>query len=237
MEMGHTALTASPSLRVSLKRGLARQVIGAAERDAADLPTLFRMAAELRPNAKSADRVAARIKTRPGVARVAMNADHKGITIVARAVREVEARVQGETVFHETGLIYLRAIVRFCVSGIGFQLSAASFCRHAIERLVERSDASIETAVLPHIDTEALAIFRGWDRATLIAEAGDEFYPAEAPGVWAGGHDRMAIDPDWGLSNTSGGLPLFSVRTFLSETEMRPTVWLRWKNDPHCRMV
>jgi hypothetical protein len=55
--------------------------------------------------------------------------------------------------------------------------------------------------------------------------------------LWAGGHDEMALDPDWNLSNATGALPVFSVRTFLSEPEMRPTLWLRWKDDPSCRMV
>jgi hypothetical protein len=47
----------------------------------------------------------------------------------------------------------------------------------------------------------------------------------------------MGLDPDWRLVNASGRLPIFSARTFLSEAEMRPTVWLRWKDDPACRMT
>ncbi|MEI2776048.1 MAG: hypothetical protein V9G19_08775 [Tetrasphaera sp.] len=45
----------------------------------------------------------------------------------------------------------------------------------------------------------------------------------------------MALDPDWNLTNRCGRMPVFSARTFLSPAEMRPTVWLRWKNDPACR--
>lgn len=237
MQMNHAAFAGSPALRVSLKRGLARQAITMAERSVADVPGLIRMASDLRPNAKSAERLAERIARRSGVARVALTPDRKGLTFVLRSVRDVEARVTGETAFHETGLIYLRVRVGLVGRKLGFHLSAASFCRHALERLVERSDIPLDAALLPRVDAEALAIFRGWDRAARIEEAGDEYYPAATPGVWAGGHDEMALDPDWNLTNGCGMLPVFSARTFLSPTEMRPTVWLRWKDDPSCRMA
>lgn len=237
MQMNHAAFARSPALRVSLKRGLARQAIAIADRDAADMPGLIRMAAGLRPNAKAVERLALRLKGRPGVVRVAMAPGGKALSFITRAVRAVEARVEGATVFHETGLIYLRARVGMMGPGLGFQLSAVSFCAHALERLVERSDIDLQTALLPQVDAEARAIFRGRDRAAGIEEAGDEYYPAETPGMWAGGHDEMALDPDWGLSNGCGRLPVFSARTFLSEAEMRPTVWLRWKDDPACRMA
>ncbi|THD84326.1 hypothetical protein E7811_00810 [Aliigemmobacter aestuarii] len=237
MQMNHAAFARSPALRVSLKRGLARQAIATAGRDAPDMPGLIRMASGLRPNIKAVERLALRLKVRPGVARVTMAPGGKALTFVTRAVREVEARVEGATAFQETGLIYLRARVGMAGPMLAFQLSAVSFCVHALERLVERSDIALQTALLPQVDAEAQAIFRGWDRAARILEAGDEYYPAASPGLWAGGHDEMALDPDWGLSNGCGRLPVFSARTFLSEAEMRPTVWLRWKDDPACRMA
>ena len=237
MQMNHAAFARSPALRVSLKRGLARQAIATADRDAPDMPGLIRMAAGLRPNAKAVERLALRLKGRPGVVRVTKAEGGKALTFLTRAVREVEARVEGATVFHETGLIYLRARVGMMGPILGFQLSAVSFCAHALERLVRRSYIDLQTAMLPQVDAEAQAIFRGWDRAARIEEAGDEYYSAETPGLWAGGHDEMALDPDWGLSNGCGRLPVFSARTFLSAAEMRPTIWLRWKDDPACRMA
>ncbi|MEH7829837.1 hypothetical protein [Gemmobacter denitrificans] len=237
MQMNHAAFACSPALRTSLKRGLARQTIAMADRAASDMPGLFRIAAGLRPNAKAVERLALRLKGRPGVVRVAMAPGGKGLSLITRAVRAVEARVEGATVFHETGLIYLRARVGMVGPILGLRLSAVSFCAHALERLVERSDIDLQNALLPQVDAEAQAIFRGWDRAARIEEAGDEYYPAASPGLWAGGHDEMALDPDWGLSNGCGRLPVFSARTFLSEAEMRPTVWLRWKDDPACRMA
>lgn len=236
MQMNHTVFAGSPALRVSLKRGLARQAIGMAERSPADMAVLIRTASELRPNAKSAQRLAARIAGRAGVVRAALTRDRKGLTFIARTVRDVEAQVSGETAFHETGLIYLRVQVGLAAGRMGFQLSAVSFCRHALERLVERSDLPLDAALLPQVDAEAVTIFRGWEHAARIAEAGDDYYPAAYPGVWAGGHDLMALDPDWSLRNASGHLPVFSARTFLSPAEMRPTVWLRWKADPACCM-
>lgn len=236
MQMNHAAFARSPALRLSLKRGLARQAIAMAERDAPNLPGLFRLAAGLRPNAKAVERLALQLKVRPGVTRVSMARNGKALTFTTRAVREVEARVEGETVFQETGLIYLRAAVGMTGPMLGFHLTAVSFCAHALERLVERSGVDLQSGLLPQIDSEAQAIFRGWDRAARIEEAGDEYYPAATSGLWAGGHDEMGLDADWNLLNACGRLPIFSARTFLYEAEMRPTVWLRWKDDPTCRM-
>lgn len=237
MQMNHAAFARSPALRVSLKRGLARQAIATADRSAPDMPGLLRMAAGLRPNAKAVERLALRLKGRLGVVRVSKAQSGKALTLIIRAARQVEARVEGETAFHETGLIYLRATVGMVGAMLGFRLSAVCFCAHALERLVERSDFDLQGALLLQVDAEAQAIFRGWDRAARIVEADDEYYRSETPGLWAGGHDEMALDPDWGLSNGCGRLPVFSARTFLSEAEMRPTVWLRWKDDPACRMA
>lgn len=237
MQMNHTAFARSPSLRLSLKKGLARQAIEAANRTSADLPALFRLAVDLRPNPKGLERLALRIKGRPGVSRVALAPKEKALTFIARAVRDVSARVEGEQVFRETGLIYLRARVGLVGPSIGFHLSAVSFCQHALERVIERSCLPIDHPLLPQIDEEARAVFRAWDRDARIIDGDDEFYPAGLSGLWVGGHDELGMEPDWNLFNTSGSVPVFSARTFYSENEMRPTVWLRWKDDPTCRIA
>lgn len=237
MQMMHADFSRSAALRTSLKRGLARQALSEADREGADLSALFALAAGLRPNPKGLDRMAARLRAQRGVARVALTPCHRRLSFTARVVRWVEARALGETAFHETGLIYVRSRADRTGSRFGFRVSAVSFCCHALERLVERSDVPL-IALLSTIDTEAQAIFRGWDRGARIVEQGDEYYPASGSGVWAGGHDTMRLDPDWGLSTDAApSVPIFSVRTFLSATEMRPTVFLRWKDDPTCRML
>jgi hypothetical protein len=46
------------------------------------------------------------------------------------------------------------------------------------------------------------------------------------------------MEDDWGLFGRGDmKLPVFSARTFLGEAEMRPVVWIRWRNDPNCRMI
>jgi hypothetical protein len=237
MEVTHADFGRSTVLRTSLKRGLARQALSEAERESSDFPALFALAAGLRPNSKGLDRMAARLRVRRGVSRVAIAPNRNSLSFTARAVRQIEAQVLGETAFHETSLIYVRARADMAGSRFGFRVSAISFCGHALERLVERSDIPLK-ALLPLIDVEAQAIFRGWDRGTRIVEQGDEYFPASAQGVWAGGYDGMSLEPDWGLSNnTTQSVPIFSVRTFLSPVEMRPAVYLRWKDDPTCRIL
>lgn len=238
MHMHHAAFARSTAVRASLKRGLARQTLTEAQRESADLPTLFGLAAGLRPNPKGVERTGARLKSRPGVARVTLSPCRRSLTVTTRTLQDIDARVQGETAFHETGLIYLRVRIDMKGGRLGFGLSAVGFCRHAVERLVERSSLPLDVPLLPALDAEAQAVFRNWDSATRIMDDGDEFYGAAVPGVWAGGYDAMKADADWGLAGGNEPLiPIFSARTFLSPAEMRPTVFLRWKDDPTCRMV
>lgn len=236
MQMNHLAFAHSPALRKSMKRGLARQAIASAQQTTPDVLGLIQMAGRFRPNEKSMARLAVRLQSRSGVIRVSKPPGGKVLTIVLRAVRDIEAQVEGEKVFQETGLIYLRATVRLTAIGVAFNLSAVSFCCHAMERLVERSKFSFDTPLLKQIDEEALTVFRAWDRAASIVDCQDEFYPSASNGVWAGGHDEMELDPDWQLVGGRGKMSIFSARTFLSPEEMRPTLYLRWKDDPTYQM-
>lgn len=238
MQMTHADFSRSTAIRASLKRGLARQALTTAERESADLPALFAIAAGLRPNPKGLDRIATRLGTQRGVTRVDLTSCRKSLSFTARTIRQVEARVQGETVFRETGLIYLRARAAMASGRIGFRISAVGFCGHALERLVERSEVRLDAPLLQVIDAEAQAVFRGWDSQARIVEGDYEFYSASTLGVWAGGHDGMCLEPDWGLStDLVPAISIFSARTFLSPAEMRPTVYLRWKDDPSCRLL
>lgn len=238
MQMTHADFNRSTALRTSLKRGLARQALAEAGRQGADLPGLFGLAAELRPNPKGLERMAARLAVRAGMVRVALSPCRRRLAFTARALHRVEARVGGETAFHEAGLIYLRARAEMAQGRLGFRIRAVGFCGHALERLVERSEVPLDRALLPVVDAEAGAIFRSWDRGAWIVEGGDEFHRAAAPGLWAGGHDGMAADPDWGLATRDlPPVPIFSARTFLGPGQMRPTVYLRWKDDPACRIL
>lgn len=60
MQGTHADFDRSTVLRISLKRGLARQALSEAERESSDFPALFALAAGLRPNPKGLDRMAAR---------------------------------------------------------------------------------------------------------------------------------------------------------------------------------
>ena len=236
MQMNHSAFEApTPALRRALKRGLARQAPDLAGRSAPNPSEIFGLLSGLRPNEKSVERLAQRLKPRSGLSRVARTHGGKGLSVIFRMRREIEARVAGAPLFQETGLIYLRAECFQFAGKMAFDLKAISFCCHALERLVERSDLPL-TGLLPQIDAEVAQMFAGLRAGADLTDGGDQFLPARVGGVWAGGEDEMAMDPDWGLRNACGHLPLFSARTFLSEAEMRPTLFLRYKNDPRCQM-
>ncbi|WP_431298466.1 hypothetical protein [Tabrizicola sp. BL-A-41-H6] len=232
MQIQHSDFATKASIRCSLKRGLARQAMRHAEATEADLPRIVALAAAVRPNLKSLQRLAVRVQGQIGVVRVALTSDGAGVIAFVRNVRQVRTQVEAREVFTEAAIVYTRMEIR-CSWGVAtYRISRASFCLHALERLVERSDVVTDRPLLTWVDSEALQILRAIKRGQDFQEDGDHFVPAIASGVWAGSVDAAGLEEDWGL--TSAGpdvVPFFSARTFLSMDQMRPTVWLRCCGD------
>lgn len=227
-------------LRRALKRGRAREAFAHAAATEADMAAIVDLGAGLRPNLRSRDRVARRLARVPGVVRVSGGADG-GLVVLARSRRQVVTRVEGVEVFAEDALIYTRVDILVGLKRPRFGLIRASFCMHALERLVERSQVPLDTPLLPLLDAEAGRLLRRLGSGELIVDADDQFVPAGTgrsgppaiEGVWAGAVDTCDFDPGWGLIRT-GAAPVlvFSARTFLGPDQMRPTLWLKWNRDP-----
>ena len=224
-------------MRVSLKRGLARQTMDHAERCEADLPALFALARDLSPNGKAVDRMAGRIVKKAGVVQVSRSTE--GLVVVVRNMRHLVNIADGANVFAETALIYTRIHIKPGRHGPAFYLNRASFCRHALERFVERSQVALNLPMLETVDAEAVRLLRDQASGRMIGVGEDSLIRAVAPGAWAGGVDQIFPEDDWGLTLCDGAtrLPLFSVRTFLGPAQMRPTVWLKWNDDPLMQMA
>lgn len=222
-------LTRSHSVRASLKRGLAKQVVRAALRTDADLSRLFRDTVLLRPNRRSAERLARRTGKRQGVVSTAIAASGR-MVFVARNVRHVSNRVDCEEVFEETALIYTRASLRASGGTVLYRICRASFCLHAIERFIERSSCAIDAGLLSRLDAEAVGLLKSLNRTHIICHDGDSYLSADAEGVWAGSVDESGLEPDWCLDG-SAPVAMFSVRTFLGPDQMKPEVWLKWNGD------
>ncbi len=225
----------SIALRRSLKRGLARQAYAQAMEG--DLARLAKMARDLAPNGKSRDRLAVRLQGLHGVVRVGLVGDE--VVAVLRHRRQVTMRVQGADVFQEDALLYTRVAMRARRGSTGFRLTRASFCLHALERLVERSSVALDRPLLASVDAEAVAVLRACVRAEVIADGDDHFLRATGQGLWAGGFDESELEPDWDLAyaNSEARVPVFSARTYLSPDQMRPTLWARWQGDPSLTMM
>lgn len=224
-------LAASHSLRVSLKRGLARQALDHAERSQASLPDLFRIAADLRPNRKALERMAQRMKTTRGVVRASVLVNGAGVVIVVRNVREVVTRSDATDIFTERAILYSRIAMHCGRDAVHFGISRASFCQHALERLVERSCIGLEAPLLAQIDAEAAAVLLAVMHGTLIEDEGDDFARALRPGLWAGAVDFSGAEADWGVgfARDTDRVPVFSARTFLGPAAMRPRLWQKWQ--------
>lgn len=226
----------SHMLRSSLKRGLARQALGHAAHSQANLPALIALARDIRPNLKSQDRLAQRLGRAAGV--VLARPCSGGIVLVARNLREAVTRAGTEDIFSEQAVFYTRILARWGRLGAGFEIWRASFSCHALERFVERGGIDLDRPLIPALDAEGARVLRGVARGALILDDGDCCAPAVAPGLWAGSLDRTELEPDWGLAfdDAATRVPVFSVRTFLGPAEMRPTLWLKWRNDPSLRL-
>jgi hypothetical protein len=74
-------------------------------------------------------------------------------------------------------------------------------------------------------------------QAALFAHEGDEYLPAGEAGVWAGSQDATRPDPSWGITREDACIPAFSARTFLGPDQMKPCVWLRWRDDPRLSLA
>ncbi len=232
MRIAHADFEGSQSLRMSLKRGLARQAVLHGARAEADVAKITALCSDLRPNPKAIARHLDRLRRMPGVVRAVPGRGE--LTLVLRHVRDMVSRAEGEEMFSETTLFYTRLTARPGRNGVGFTLARTSFSLHAMERLVERSSVALDRPLLPALDTEAAAALAALARSEVMEEAGNHYLRARAAGLWAGSLDLSALEPDWGLSfgAPEGRIVVLSVRTFLGPDEMRPTLWCRWQGDP-----
>lgn len=238
MHLQHRDFDRSRALRAALKRGLARQALVAAGRDEADLPAIFARLCNLSPNRKALERAVSRLAGQAGVVRATLAADRQALALTLRNLRVMVQQVDGQEVFRETALVFTRVLTT-CGRTRGLHLSRASFCGHALERLVERSDLPLDLPLLPAVDAEAASLLHGFWRGRAFTDHGDAFIRARQTGVWAGGEDEMPLEEDWGLalSDRTARIPAFSVRTFLGPDEMRPTIWAKWKGDPTLQVM
>lgn len=228
MQIQHSHFATNASLRTALKRGLARQAMSHAAQAEADVAALVRISSTMRPNAKAMQRLAQQLASRKGVVKVAKG--EEGLVVFVRNICQIRNQIDQQDLFTETALVYTRFAIRCLRTGVGYHVSRASFCLHALERLVERSAVALDRPLLPVADQEALRLLRGLAQGRDFMDNGDHFMPAVAKGVWAGSLDKAALDADWGLvGRDDGGVPIFSARTFLGEDEMRPAVWYAWK--------
>ncbi|TNF12952.1 MAG: hypothetical protein EP320_10220 [Rhodobacteraceae bacterium] len=211
--------------RRSLARGLARQVMTEAACDSADTARILADLHGMAPNARSRQRFAARLGRRRGVVEARAAAD--GLEVVLRSVMTVEMRKEGVPCFCEERIAWTRVHVTCGKRSVGFRLDTVHATHHAIQRRVERSDCPL-TDLLGALDTAMLRALSRLAKGTVLTDRDDEFLPARQ-GVWAGGMEETCADPAWGPAFRQGPpIPVFAIRTYLGEEEMRPTVWLGW---------
>ena len=226
MSIAQSEFSGSLALRQSLKRGLARQALADAALEDTDLPGIFRLAGDIGPNRKALERGAQRLRSLRGVVGVALAGEISGLIVTVRSLRQVITRTAATELFAETALLYTRIVICSDPRSPGFKIQRASFSAHSLERLVERSLVPLDRHLLPAVDAEALVLLRRMASGSLVEADGDVYAAASLPGAWAGSLDLTTLEPDWGLAyiDAETRIAVFSVRTYLGPTELRPTV-------------
>ncbi|WGW02771.1 hypothetical protein [Tropicibacter oceani] len=211
--------------RGSLARGLARQAMDDAARESADTGRILADLRAMAPNPRSRQRFAARMTGRRGV--LLARAVRDGLVIVLRTVLTVDLRKDGQPCFSEERIAWTRFHLRNAKRWTSFDVQALHVTRHVMQRRIERSDCPM-TGVLADMDAAMLRALSRLEKGDILQDRDDDFVPAQR-GVWAGGYEQAAVDPEWGPAFRNGPpMQVFAIRTFLSEPEMRPTVWMRW---------
>mgnify|MGYP001299841129 CR=1 FL=1 len=221
----------SRAMKVSLKRGLARQALSQAVKVDADSGRIMTSLQQLRPNRVAMERKVVKLRAVAGVVRAGISRDQ--IVIILRNVRDVVMKTEAQELFQERALIYSRLTASAGNRSIRLAVHRASFCLHSLERFIERSSLSVNAPLLPAVDAEAAHLLTLLSSRELIADNGDHYGTAKHDGVWAGSEDTSRAESEWGFCDPTGSLsiPIFSARTFLGPDEMRPLIYLHWKND------
>ena len=221
-------------IRRSLSRGFAIEAFNQAEIDDGDMAELLVMSIKMTKNLANRRRVAHRMKRLPGVISVKRFSD--GLSAILRTRREMILNdTEGEH-FREQILMYTFVTFERTKKGMDFGMKRVSFSRHALERLVQRSDCALYD-LLGQVDQEAISILHAkWPDT----DEERSYQKATPDGVWAGHYDRSLAGDQWPLryrTEEDRLIPTFSARTFLSVEEMNPVAWLNWQSDDTLKMA
>lgn len=215
------------ALRLSLKRGYAREAVSLASKTQTNVLQIFSKIREIRPSLKARMRLAKQLRKIPSV--IASSYSSSGtVRVVYREVVAMQTQHEGEDLFEENVLLYSNVFASITRTTRSLHVARVSLNYHAMERLIERSDCEIGPDFLELIDREADHIFRELMREASITHDEDEFIRSTYCGVWAGSMDASLPDPEWLAENADEKAPIFSIRTFLSPDEMHPYVWMKW---------
>lgn len=222
-------------LRLSLKRGLARQALSHARNAQADHGAIFAELHRMSPNRRGMERTLRRLRKATGVVSAGISGDR--VVLVLRNACTVLTRLDQVEAFSEDALIYSRATLMPERRKVQSWINRVSFSHHALERLVERGGCDLNARLLVKVDAEAVTLLKKASMGDLMKHDGDDYLHASGPGVWAGSMDMSTPEPEWRIAQKDACIPTFSARTFLGPDEMKPAVWLRWQDDPRLSLA
>ena len=172
----------SRSLRRSLKRGLARQTMQHARTADADSDKIFAALRKMKPNRLVMERLVHRLRRLPGVVRAGIGAEGRGVVIVLRNVCETVTRAEAADLFSECALLFTRVCAVAQRDSVQFGINRATFCLHALERFVERSQSPLDPSFLAAVDAEAVVLLRAGASSARIEHDGDSYSAPPPPG-------------------------------------------------------
>lgn len=219
----------------SLARGYARQTLEIASQQSADAAKILNQLHDLAPNKKNRGRTVARLRKHRGV--ISAVTSTGGVRMVLRSTLDVTVCGDEVGAYTEPRISWMQVYARSGRGNVGFNLACIQVSLHAIQRRLERSDLDRNDA-LARLDHSMMRAFKWLEAHDPLDDSRGEYLPMQH-GVWAGRTEQTSIDQNWGAAfrNAASPLRLFSIRTYLSEDEMRPLVWLDWSRTSNARLA
>ncbi|SFE93335.1 hypothetical protein [Roseivivax sediminis] len=215
------------SMRKSLARGYARQVLDAAHRDGCCEQALESALGKMPRKGRGLARWCQQVRRRSGVLAVAQRSDRTLVIDYRKSACGQRMDAEGR-LFKEETLNYTRYLVTAWRAGYEFIPVRASFSAHAIQRFVERGTVSLGDDFGAQLDMEGRRVLQGFEHGQHFVDGADYFATVRDDGVWAGAFEDAQEERWWPTAKGCVSFRWMAFRTFLGPDEMRPVIWHRW---------
>ena len=215
--------------RKRLAKGYARQQFEHILKNSVSLPEVLDQIHSIRPNKKSLQRVANRIRRSKGIISVGYSTKSKlSLQVFSRSAFTLKHLHENNELFDEDAIAFTRIDVEVDKRGFSTSSYRALFSLHSIQRLIERAKFNISKSLGDVVKNEGLCVLTKLKKDDVFGY-GERMYlrSNNFSGVWAG--EVTLSSENMGGKMEMMNFKTFNNRTFLSQDEMSPEIFIQWK--------